>query len=160
MKKYLIYLMVLGLIGLSIMPAFAGPTANQSVNFQIGAINELSVSGNPATLVIDSATAGSQPDPATDSSTSYALTTNGSGKKITGQIDTAMPANTDLKVSLTAPTGGSSNGQQTLTTTAVDLVTGAGKKAQSGMAISYEFDATVDADPQSGTRTVTLTLTN
>jgi hypothetical protein len=160
MKKYLISLMVLGLVGLSVMPVFAGPTANQNVSFQIGAINELAVSGNPSTLIINSATAGSQPNPATDATTTYALTTNGSGKKITGQIDTNMPTGTALKVLLAAPSGASSTQQTLSSTTAVNLVTGVAKKAESGLGISYEFDATVDAGELSDSRTVTFTLTN
>ncbi len=141
--------------------ANAGNTATQTVTFEVQAINEISVSGNPGNLVISTATAGSDPDDATDNSTSYSITTNESSKKITGSIDAAMPANTTLKVNLTAPTGASSAGSVTLSTTAADLVTGIATLAESGLTITYTFSATVSAGVvASDSRTVTLTLTD
>jgi len=140
---------------------FAGNTATQTVTFEVQAINEISVSGNPGNLVVSTATAGSEPDAATDNSTSYSITTNQSSKKITGAIDLAMPANTTLQINLTAPTGGSSAGNVTITTTAADLVTGIATVAESGLTITYTFSATVDAGVvASDSRTITLTLTD
>jgi hypothetical protein len=159
MKK-LLFCIVAGLIMLFCGSAFA-QTATQTVTFQVTAIDEISVSGDPGALIVNSATAGSQPDAATDATTSYAVTTNGSSKKVTGEIDSAMPANTTLAVTLTAPSGGSSAGQVTLTTSAADLVTGISTLAESGMTISYNFSATAAAGVvASDTRTVTLTLTD
>ncbi len=141
--------------------ANAGNTATQTVTFEVQAINEISVSGNPGNLIVSTATAGSEPDVATDNSTSYSITTNESSKKITGSISAAMPANTTLQINLTAPTGGSSAGDVTLTTTAADLVTGIATVAESGLTITYKFSATVSAGVvTSDSRTVTLTLTD
>lgn len=160
MKKSLLLLLpvfVLMVCGLSI----AGNTATQTVTFEVQAIDEISASGDPGALTVSTATAGSEPDAVTDNSTTYAVTTNGSNKKITGEVDVAMPANTTLQANLVAPTGGTSAGDVTLTATAADLVTVITETAESGMTITYTFSATVDAGIlASDTRTVTLTLTD
>lgn len=159
MKKLLLSI-VAGVVVLACGNAFA-QTATQTVTFEVQAIDEISVSGNPGALIVSSATAGSQPTAATDATTSYNITTNGTNKRVTGSIGVAMPANTTLAVTLTAPTGGSGAGQVTLTTTAADLVTGISTLAESGMTISYNFSATAAAGVvASDTRTVTLTLTD
>ena len=141
--------------------AFAGNTATQTVTFEVQAIDEISASGDPGALTISTATAGSQPTDATDNSTTYAVTTNGANKKITGEIDSNMPANTTLQVNLAAPTGGSSAGDVSLSTTAADVVTGVTGVAESGLGITYTLSATIAAGVvASDTRTVTLTLTD
>jgi hypothetical protein len=146
-----------GLVGL----ALAANTAQQTVTFQVDAINEISVSGNPGNLAVNTATAGSQPDQDTDNSTSWAVTTNGSNKKMTGDIDSNMPSDVTLEISLTAPTGGSGSGDVSLSTTAGDLVTSITQVAESGLAITYTLSATVSAGTVAqDTRTVTLTLTD
>ena len=158
MKKLVAIGMVAVLAGMC-GSAFAASSVNQTVTYQVSAINEISVSGNPSALIVNSATAGSEPDAASDNSTSYAITTNESSKKITGAINTAMPSNTSLKVTLVAPTGGTSAGQVTLSTTAADLVTGISTLAESGNTITYEFSATASAGViSSANKTVTLTV--
>jgi hypothetical protein len=160
MKKVGIVLILLGLTcGLSGM-AMAQTSATQTVAFQISAIDTISVSGDPGTLVITTI-----PGTVSDSSTSYSFSTNGSNRRITGQITTggAMPANTSLLVTLQAPTGGgSSTGEQTLSAvSAVNLVTGITQLAESGRQITYRFAASSGAgviDPAQ-TRVVTLTIT-
>ena len=148
---------LLGLVGLAI----AANTAQQTVTFQVDAIDEISASGNPANLAVTTATAGSQPDDDTDNSTSWAVTTNGSNKKMTGDINANMPANVTLQINLTAPTGGSSTGDQSLSTVAEDLVTTITQLAESGLTIAYTLSATIDAGVVAqDTRTVTLTLTD
>ncbi len=141
--------------------AIAANSANQTVTIQVSAINEVSVSGNPGALTVDSATAGSQPTAATDSGTSYSITTNGTGKKITGALNSAMPAGTTLSVNLVAPSGGTSAGAVNLTTSTQNLVTGISQVASSGHGITYSLSATVAAgEIASTTRIVTLTLTD
>lgn len=158
MKKLIAFVIVASFVGVS-GSAFAASTVNQTVTYQVQAINEISVSGNPGALIVSAATAGSQPTAATDATTTYSITTNGSSKKITGVLNTAMPANTSLKATLTAPTGGTGAGQVTLTASAQDLVTGISTVAQSGIAIGYEFSATASAGViASAQKTVTLTV--
>jgi hypothetical protein len=148
------------LVMIAAAAAFAGNTATQTVTFEVQAIDEVSASGDPGALTVSTATAGSEPDAATDNSTTYAVTTNGTNKKITGGIDSNMPSNTTLEVNLAAPTGGASAGDVTLSTTAADLVTGITQKAETDLTITYTLSATVAAGiVASDTRTVTLTLT-
>ncbi|MHB0937190.1 MAG: hypothetical protein ACYDCO_03120 [Armatimonadota bacterium] len=158
MKK-LMLLVYAGLMLFAAVSAYAANSATQTVTYEVSAINEISVSGNPGALTVSTATAGSQPNSVSDSSTTYAITTNGTSMKITGAINTNMPANTTLSVNLTAPTGGTSAGATSLSTVAADLVTGITTLAESGKTIAYTLSATVTAGVVgSASKTVTLTI--
>ncbi|MCO6441400.1 MAG: hypothetical protein J5I81_10005 [Nitrococcus mobilis] len=154
-----IAIMALGLLwGTS---TWAASSATQTATFEVTAINEISVSGNPGTLTINSATAGSAPDAASDSSTTYAVTTNETNKKITTAIDTAMPSGVTLTVDMTAPTGATSAGAVTLDTVEVDAVTGISSIDEQALGITYQLSATADAGVVAQTsRTVTFTVTD
>jgi hypothetical protein len=142
-------------------PLFAGSSTTQTITFSVNAINEIAVSGNPGALTVSTATPGSVPDTATDSSTTYDITTNQSGQKITAAIDSGMPAGVTLKVQLTAPAGATSAGLVTLGASAADVVTGISTLNQSGLGITYKLSATPAAGSMaSDTRTVTLTITS
>ena len=124
--------------------------------------DSLSVSGNPGTLVINTVTtAGSQPTSVTDATTTYSVVTTPALMRITGELNSSMPANVNLWITLQAPTGGSSSGSVQLTTTAKNLITGMSHHTdQGGLSITYEFSATVGAGViSSSSRTVILTLT-
>ena len=139
-------------------PLFA-QTATQVVQFQVNAINQIGVSGSPAPLVINSATAGSAPASVTAGGTSYAITTNETNKKITAAIDQSLPAGVLLEVSLAAPTGAASLGEVTLTTAPTDVVTGISATSGSSLAITYRLSATATVQmPTPATRTVTFTV--
>jgi len=145
---------------LSASLAFAGSSATQTVTYQVSAIDELSVSSPAISLTVSTATAGSAPDAVTDSSSSYSITTNETNRKITGQIDTAMPTGVTLAVNLAAPTGATSTGSTVLSTTAADLVTGISTLNEAGKAITYSLSATSAAGVvSSASKTVTLTIT-
>jgi len=132
-------------------------TATQSVGIQVQSINQITVAGAPS-LVINTAVAGSQPTQATASGT-YAITTNDTSRIITVEIDSDMPANTTLKVTMAAPSGGTSTGPVTLSTTPQNAVTGFGMVIGSNLAIGYTLDATVSAGIIAATtRTVTFTI--
>ena len=138
--------------------AASAQTATQVVTFQVTAINQIAFSGSPS-LVVNTATAGSAPTSASDASATWAVTTNQSNAKITASINSAMPAGLTLNVALGAPAGTTSIGNS-LGTTAVDLVTGITKLAQSGLTVTYSLDATPAAGVvASTTRTVTYTIT-
>jgi hypothetical protein len=138
--------------------AASAQTANQTVTFQVDAVNQIAFSGSPS-LVINTATAGSNPTSATAAAT-WAVTTNQTGAKITASIGSNMPAGLTLSIDLSAPAGGSSAGAQALSTTAVDLVTSITKLAQSAIGANYSLDATAAAGVvASTTRTVTYTIT-
>jgi len=157
MKKLFVLALVV-MTAMAAVNAFAADNIPQTITYQVTAINEISVSGSPGALVVNTAVPGSQPTVATDATTTYGITTNNSSKKITGAINTAMPANTLLKVTLVAPAGGSSS-QVTLTASPQDLVTGIATLAQSGLTITYEFSATLGAGIiGSSTKTMTFTI--
>ena len=144
--------------------AFAAATGEasaqtQTVSFSVDAVNQMSVSGNPGALAINAATAGSGLNSVSDASTTWAITTNQTGTKVTAAIDQAMPAGVTLQVNLAAPTGASSAGNVALGTTAADVVTGITKLNESGKAITYTLSATTAAGVvESTTRTVTYTV--
>jgi hypothetical protein len=134
-------------------------TATQIVRFQVNAVNQLAVTGNPSPLVVNTATAGSAPTAATSSGTSYAITTNEPNQKITASIDQPMPSGLALEVSLAAPAGASSAGNVQLGTASSDVVTGIANTASASLPITYRLLATPAAQvvgPSS--RTVTLTI--
>ncbi|MGH7637553.1 MAG: hypothetical protein ACREOK_07865 [Gemmatimonadaceae bacterium] len=134
-------------------------TATQVVRFQVTAINQIGVTGAPAPMVINSATAGSAPSSVTASGGSYAITTNEANKKITASLDAALPNGVRLEVSLAAPEGASSAGDVQLSTAGADLVTGISSLAASALPITYRLsaDETVHM-PVPATRTVTFTI--
>ncbi|HLM68224.1 MAG TPA: hypothetical protein VK358_11885 [Longimicrobium sp.] len=133
-------------------------TATQSVSYEVAAVDQISVAGSPS-LVVNSATAGSALNSATASGT-YAVTTNGTNRKITASIDTNMPTGVTLTVSLGAPTGATSAGTVTLSTTAQDVVTGITTVTQSGLSIGYGLAADITAGVvPAGNKTVTYTIT-
>ncbi|MDB4950807.1 MAG: hypothetical protein JWM27_3456 [Gemmatimonadetes bacterium] len=141
--------------------AFAGSaaaqTATQDVGFEVQAISQIAFSGSP-TLTISTATAGSAPTSATASG-SYAVTTNETNQKITAEIDATMPTGVTLTASLAAPSGGTSAGVKTLSTTAQDVVTGISTLNQSGLSVSYGLSATSAAGVVAAdSRTVTYTI--
>jgi hypothetical protein len=143
---------------LSAASAASAQTANQVVTFQVDAINQIAFSGSPS-LVINTATAGSNPTDATAAAT-WAVTTNQTGSKITASIGSNMAAGLTLSSNLSAPAGATSAGSQSLSTTAVDLVTGITKLAQGSLGVTYTLTATAAAGVvSSATRTVTYTIT-
>lgn len=159
MKKIIAFLAAAGLICTTCGLALADNIATQTVTYEVQAINELEVSGNPGALIVSTATAGSQPGSVTDSTTSFAITTNGTDKKITGALNTAMPAGVTLTANLTAPTGATSAGAVTLSNVAADLVTGITQKAENGKTIAFNMSATVAAGVvDSASKTLTLTV--
>jgi hypothetical protein len=138
--------------------AMAASSTTQVVTINVSNINEISVSA-AVTLTIATATAGADPDSVTNNATTYSITTNGSGKKIAGKIDSAMPTGLTLSANLAAPTGGTSVGYVSLTATNQDLVTGI-TKVKGTPGITLKLDATPAADPTvtAITRTITYTI--
>ena len=125
-----------------------------------GAQGTLSVSKNPGVLTIQTAIAGSNPTSVTDASTTYTVSIppSGSTSRITGQLNTNMPAGVTLTINL-ASSGGVSVGAVALTTAAQNLVTGIPKKHTETSGITYTLSATAAAGVIASTnRTVTLTV--
>lgn len=140
------------------MNTASAQTATQVVTFQVNAINQISFSGSPS-LTISAAVAGNDPTSVSHSTGTWAVTTNQSNAKITASINADMPAGLTLWASLGAPAGSTAIGNS-LSTTAVDLVTGITKLAQGGLQVIYSLDATPAAGViASQSRTVTYTIT-
>ena len=161
MKNTILNLTVIAALGATFATsAFAANSAEQTVTYQVSAINELAVSGNPGALIVNAAVAGSAPSSVSDSSTSYSITTNEVSRKITGSIDSNMPSGLTLTVALVAPSEATSAGALSLSTVAVDLVTGIDTLNESAKGITYDLSATSAAGVvPSASKTVTLTIT-
>jgi len=122
----------------------------------------LLVSGNPGTMTVTGAVAGSQPLTVTDNFTTYTVSALAiQPKKITAQINTNMPGGVTLTILLVAPSGATSSGRIALDNTARDVVSNITNTIPQARTIEYQLTATVSAGvvPIS-TRTVTLTLVN
>jgi len=137
----------------------AAQTATQTVTFQVDAVNQVGVTGSP-TMAITAAVAGNAPTSVTSAGNTWAVTTNQSTAKITASIGSNMPAGVTLSCNLGAPAGATSAGLKSLSTVAVDVVTGITKLNASGLGLSYQLDATSAAGViTSTTRVVTYTIT-
>lgn len=135
-------------------------TGSQTASFEIQAFRSISVSGDPGALVITGAEPGSAPTSVTDATTTWAVSTNESNLKVTGEIPEGMPTGVTLSVNLAAPADATSQGSQALGIAAVDLVTGITQVDEVGLMITYTLDATSDAGViAADSRIVTLTLT-
>lgn len=136
---------------------------NQDVVVSVSAINELSVSASAVTLVVGGSTAGASDADATDASTSFAITTNASGQKITAALSAPYAAGLSLDLELAAPAGATAT-RRTLGTAAQDVLTGITRVAASGLTMTYTATALASTAATAGTggetRTVTLTLTD
>jgi hypothetical protein len=120
----------------------------------------ISTAGNPGSLIIATAVAGSDPTSVTDASTTYTLKSvrPGNPKKITAQIGSNMPANVILSITLAVGAGlGTSVGPVNLDITARNVVTNI--IGNYTAAITYQLSATPAAGViTTQTRVVTLTL--
>ena len=155
----LVRMVALAAVGTLVSTGAFAQTATQTVTFQVNAINQIAVTGTPS-LLINAATAGSAPTSVQASGNTWAVTTNQSTAMITASIASAMPAGLTLSANLAAPAGATSTGMTALGTTAVNVVTGITKLNQSGLALTYQLDATAAAGVvTSATRVVTFTIT-
>jgi hypothetical protein len=142
--------------------AMAGNSDTITVTYEVQAINEIAIADASVSLIVSSATAGSAPTDATDSS-SYAITTNcaDNAKKLTVALNSAMPSGLTLKLTVAPPTGATGAGQLTLTASAQDAVTVIDAGNQSGLALDFVLSATAAAGVvSSAEKTLTLTLTD
>ena len=156
MKTQLITVLAVAIVAAALGTANA-QLDNHSVTVEVLAINEVAITGN-ATLTISTATAGSDPDDATDNSTSYAITTNQPNRKLTAAIDVNMPTGMTLALLAVAPAGGTP-ASKNLSTVAKDIVTGVSTLSESGLQLGYTLSATAAAGTLSSVvKTVTITV--
>jgi hypothetical protein len=140
--------------------ATAAGAQTQTVNFEVKAINQFSITSTPVTLTITSATAGSDPTPVTDNSSVWAVTTNQTNAKISASIPTDMPTGVTLGVQLAAPAGATSTAKDLASGAAQDLVTGLTKVKGNALTVTYTLSATAAAGViTADSRVVTYTMT-
>jgi len=154
---------IISALGLSMATttAFAGPSDTQTFSIQIDSVCEITVSGNPAPLIIGAdSTVGTDPlDQVTDGSTTYNVTTNDCNK-ITAAL-TGDESKGSLAVTLASGLGTSAGPQPLNSTTAVGVVTGIANGAESAQTITYTYDADASEGMLSSeSMTVTFTITN
>ncbi|MBW8001591.1 MAG: hypothetical protein FVQ80_06165 [Planctomycetes bacterium] len=138
----------------------ASNTDNHTVTVTVTAINELEIIGGNITLTINTATAGSNPDDQTDSTTAdLNWTTNEASKKITILSNIlAASANFTLTAEATSISGGTATAPQTPTTTAADFITGVATTIGT-CDLTYVGSATAAEGTGSDAHTITYTLT-
>jgi hypothetical protein len=158
MKKFLSFLVLSAFLAFGSL-SWAADSDTQDVYCELKPITVFSVSGNPGPLIIDQANPSEDPQPVTDSSTTYSFSNNVPGKKIVGKINSAMPQYTKLEINLNAPPDATSLGWVELSDTNQNLVTGINRRKGS-YTIFYRFSAQIEAEPFSTTKTVTLTMTD
>lgn len=158
--KYLL-VVILSLILIFPVTVLALNTDSHLVTVTVVEINEIAVIGGGITLTINSAVAGSEPTPVTDTTCDLCWTTNGTGKKITVKTNQGSPTFTltVLPTSISALGGGTAVGAPvTLSTTDIDFIT-----AISIVAASCDLEYTASATAAQGTgsevHTVTYTIT-
>jgi hypothetical protein len=157
-KDLLMRKILLASTALLIGSAATAAAQTQVVGVEVQAINSLSFAGEPV-LVISATTAGSAPTAASSTVATYAVTTNETNRMITAQINSAMPTGVALTAALAAPSGATSAGVVTLTTSAQPVVTGIATLNASGLAITYGLSATAAAGVMATTtRTITYTI--
>jgi len=164
MRRLLTFVIVTAL-AVAVVPtavAQGSSTATQDVTINVPEISVIGVSGGGVTFDFTSSdvTAGNSTASQTQQE-SYALFTNASNVKVTGQLGTEYSTGIKLFVNLSAPSsGGASQNQVELTTTEADLVTSIGPTAAGNINLEYTAEITPDASPNSGsTETVTYTVT-
>ena len=126
-----------------------------------GTIGTITTGANPPLLRITTGVAGADPTSVTAAST-YTVKAAKANKpqKVTGQLNAAMPAGVTLTITLSAPTGATSNGPVALDATARDLVGNITNLTAEVETITYTLSATAAAGVVTAqTRTVTLTVT-
>ena len=160
----LIAVMIIALLSFA-AAGMAQDTDNHTVTISVSAVNEIDVSDAEVILTINSATAGSDLDAASDATSTLDWTTNETSQKITVEINNAYSTGVTVTVTPGTPSGtgtavGTPSGSAvTLSTTAADLVT-AITEAYAQCSLTYEVSASVTAGTVSSeSRTVTYTIT-
>lgn len=142
----------------------AAQSASQSVTIIIEEVNTLSVNSD-VSMALPASPGRPAPGSEGTPTATYAFSTNGYGKKITGQLGAGFTPHLALDVALAAPAAsGSSLGPRTLDRArAVDLVTDLSRVTQRGLGVRYTVSPTGDAAPSGepgAAQTVTFTMTD
>jgi hypothetical protein len=115
----------------------------------------------PGSLVINSAVAGSAPTAKSTSTGRYRVRVASGTRRISASINSPLPSGVTLTITLVAPSGATSVGPVTLSTTPQTVVTNVTNTSFSpNLGITYTLTATTAAGViASANKTVTLSLT-
>jgi len=150
--------------GLAVWSA-ATDSGTASVGMQLEEIAQLVVSGDPGLITLTNAqtTAGLLPTEQTDATTSLSWTSNvaSGSRKITAALSAAYTTGVVLKATLAEPAGsnGTSAGEQTLDTEAIEMFTGIANENCTQATITYEFSLSTMIAPITETESKTVTWT-
>lgn len=156
MKKLIIFGILL--LGIGVSKGYAQASTVQVLEINISEMSVINTNGI-LSFNFTSLTAGQDPEPLT-ATTTYSISTNGSNKKITAEIDSPLPNGINMEVEMSAPAGAVSSGPKTLSTLPTDMVTGISRMRGELLDVGWNVDITVDAVPGTYSRWVTFTITN
>ena len=125
-----------------------------------GSAQTLSTAGTP-TLRVSSAVAGSAPTVVSVSTTTISYTTpnGGPGLRLQANVASALPAGVTLEISVTAPSGSTSSGFVTMSTSYANLTAGIPKNSSGTLTVTHRLTATSAAGVLGpATRTVNFRL--
>jgi hypothetical protein len=151
------------MMSFAIVESASAQTATQGLSLSVSKVYRIAINGAATiNLAISSGTAGSDAlTPATDGSTTYAITQNNSAAtKITANLDAVM-AQGKLEINLASTKGlsaGTVDISNATAASAVNVVTAIGLGAETGKAINYTFSANASDGMFSVAKTVTLTV--
>jgi hypothetical protein len=156
-------LLVLLLLGVA-RGAVATNSATIIVNFEVRAINEMTISVGAMTVAESARTMGIKPDTdAGSATTTYAITTictADTAKKITIAIDAGMPANALSKLAVGVSSAEASPSEFTITDSATDVMTGIVGVVDFALTMSLELSGTGAVASELGTITIMLVDTS
>lgn len=144
-------------LGFAAAPAHA-QTATAAVTFEVREINQISLFDDPIPLVLIRSDRSSGYE-IFDAHTTWEITTNQPGQKVTALLSDELPPGFTLSVALEAPRGVASRGPVPLATTARDLILDFGSVDAARLGVTYSLTATGDVDVVSSTSgLVTFTI--
>jgi acetyl esterase/lipase len=126
------------------------------------AAQTISASGDPDPLTVTGTSAGLDLAGETNSATTLSITTSATNQKIVARLQSALPAGVTLTLNIAAPSGATSLGPVTLTTSDKDIVTGIPLvTSYSNLAVTYALSSSVAGVPVPTTvRTVLISVVN
>lgn len=133
---------------------FSDFLVQQTLMFEVGAVNQIGEILGPAPCFSISGNGGSQ-----TIESCYSIATNQTNKKICGYLDQDMPDGTFFIINMAPPKGARTMGPQSLSATPVDLVIEISKVSETQLSLFYTFESTLQAGYiRNGTRKIFLTL--
>lgn len=146
---------------LGIAAAADAQSAGHGITIVVPEVEELAVAPDPVRLAFAPPAPGAPFEDAVGAST-YRVTVNTAGNKITGALDGPFAEGVRLSVRLEAPPGAASLGEVELGTAARDLVADVSAVGAVGLGMEYRASAEVTAAPNGPgeTRTVIYTVTD